>query len=194
MGFELSDFTAPSEGELCFSITCLAVVNGSAKLDITTECIVDSSLGETSNCIVTCTNDSGNKLFESEIIFHNGNGYENEEGLMEASDSTEYDDHEMGFFKDNLIDAIDSLNPYPAILQKLSYETKGSIPYIADFPCEECGKIGVSINESFLPIGQCCHCGFDNELIECERCEELYSSSMIEDGLCPSCHEYFDKQ
>lgn len=113
---------------------------------------------------------------------------------MVASDSSEYDTSELDDFRDELFAAIESLNPYPAKLNALAYENKGAVQFVADFPCEQCGKFGVSINETFLPISRCCYCGYENELVKCERCGELVDADSVEHGLCPSCAAYIDKQ
>lgn len=113
---------------------------------------------------------------------------------MVATDNSEYDTSELDDFRDELFDAIESLNPYPAQLNALAYEHKGAVQFVADFPCGQCGKFGVSIDETFLPIGRCCYCGYENELVKCERCGELVDVDTLEHGLCPSCAAYIDKQ
>lgn len=116
------------------------------------------------------------------------------EGIMEASDSTEYDTSELEEFEDELFSAIETLNPYPQKLDALAYESKGAEEFVADFPCEQCGKFGVSVNEAFMTIGRCCYCGYEHELVRCERCDELVSEDVLEHGFCPSCAAYIDKQ
>lgn len=49
-------------------------------------------------------------------------------------------------------------------------------------------------NSRFLPIGRCCYCGWDNELEKCDRCGQLVDVDVLENGLCPSCSAYIDKQ
>ena len=93
-----------------------------------------------------------------------------------------------------MIDAINALNPYPAILEGLEYEAKGCNNYVAGFPCEECGKLGVSVNDEFLPIGRCCFCGYENELATCDRCGELFNESELDGGFCSNCAAYIEKQ
>lgn len=93
-----------------------------------------------------------------------------------------------------IIKSIESLNPYLEKLDALSYENKGAVQFVADFPCEQCGKFGVSIDETFLSIGRCCCCGYENELAECERCGEMINTDDLENGLCPSCVTFIDKQ
>ena len=93
-----------------------------------------------------------------------------------------------------MFSAIDSLNPYPAKAEAIVHRSKGMDRVLADFPCEQCGKFGVSIDEEFLPVGKCCFCGWENELVNCDRCGELVSAEVVEDGFCPSCHAYVEKQ
>jgi len=192
--YEISDFSTPGESSVVFSILCPAVEDGSAKIDITAEYSIDDDLGEDSVCCVTAIAGNGEEICKAEVRFHNGNGYEGEEGIMEASDSSEYDTSELDSFQDDLLEAITVLNPYPSKLDALSYENKGAVQFLADFPCEQCGNLGVSIDETFLTVGRCCYCGYDNELAECVRCGEMVSVNDIEGELCPSCTEYVDKQ
>lgn len=55
-----------------------------------------------------------------------------------------------------LFSAIELLNPYPQRLDALAYESKGAEQFVADLPCEQCSKFGVSVNETFMIIGRCC--------------------------------------
>ena len=114
---------------------------------------------------------------------------------MEASEDSEYDSSELNDLRDELFEYIDEkLNPYPKKLDAYVYENKGDNAWTADFACSQCGKFGVSINEEFLPIGRCCYCGWDNELEKCERCGQLVSVDDMENGFCPSCSSYIEKQ
>lgn len=72
------------------------------------------------------------------------------------------DTSELDGVQDDFIAAIEALNPYPEILEVLSCENKGAVQFVADFPCEQCGKYGVSIDETFLTVGRCCYCGYEN--------------------------------
>ena len=38
------------------------------------------------------------------------------------------------------------------------------------------------------------YCGWDNELEKCDRCGQLVDVDVLENGLCPSCSAYIDKQ
>jgi hypothetical protein len=192
--YEISDFATPTEEEIVFSISCPAVEDGSARIEIIAEYSIDDDLGEDSTCYIVLKDGTGEDVYKAEVRFHNGDGCEGEEGIMVASDSSEYDTSELDDFRDELFAAIESLNPYPAKLNALAYENKGAVQFVADFPCEQCGKFGVSINETFLPISRCCYCGYENELVKCERCGELVDADSVEHGFCPSCAAYIDKQ
>lgn len=192
--YEVSDFIAPAGGGIAFSVACPAVEDGSARIDINTEYSIDDDLGEDSICYIVAKNGVEEQVCKAEIHFHNGDGREGEEGIMEATDNSEYDVSELDDFRDELFNAIEALNPYPIQLDVLNYENKGAVQFVADFSCEQCGKHGVSINEAFLPIGRCCYCGFENELEKCERCGELVDTDTLERGFCPSCAAYVDKQ
>lgn len=192
--YEISDFATLIEREVVFSISCPAVEDGSARIDVIAQYSVDDDLGEDSTCYIIAKGRAGNDICKVEIRFHNGNGHEGEECIMVATDNSEYDTSELDDFREELFDAIESLNPYPAQLNALAYEHKGAVQFVADFPCEQCGKYGVSIDETFLPIGRCCYCGYENELVKCERCGELVDIDTLEHGLCPSCAAYIDKQ
>ena len=190
--FEISDYSALTEGSLLFSVSCPVEEDGSLSIDVIAEYSIDDELGGDSTCTIVARHQDGTDICQAEIHFHNGNGHEGENGLMEADENTEYDTSELDDFKEELIEAIDELNPYPAILDGLEYESKGAEQFVADIPCEQCGKFGISVNEALLPIGKCCYCGYEQELERCVRCGELVSS--LEHGLCPTCASYVDKQ
>lgn len=192
--YEISNLTTPSEDGVMFSISCPAVEDGSAKIDIVAEYSIDDGLGEDSVCYIVAKDGAEREIGKAEVRFHNGDGCEGEEGIMEATDNTEYDTSELDGFQDDLLVAIESLNHYPGELDALSYENKGAVQVVADFPCEQCGKLGVSIDETFLTIGRCCYCGYENELVKCARCGEMVNVDILEDGICPSCAAYIDKQ
>ena len=195
MDFNISGFKSINEDSICFSVSSLAVEDGSAIITIETETTIDDELCGDSECIIKAKNSDGVVLFGSVIRFHNGSGCEGEDGLMEVSSTTEYDANELDGFSESLFRYIDEeLNPYPAMLKVLVYESKGAESFVADFPCGQCGKQGVSINDSFLKIGRCCYCGWENEIGECQRCGELLDVDSLENGFCPHCSSYIEKQ
>jgi len=192
--FEVSDFSVPSEGSLLFSVTSPVEEDGSLRIDVIAESSIDDDLGGDSTCFLVARKEDGTDVCQAEVHFHNGNGFEGENGLMEADENTEFDTSELEDFKTELIAAIDELNPYPAEAEAIAHRSKGVDRVVADFACEQCGKFGISIDEEFLPVGKCCYCGWENELVNCDRCGELISTDLVEDGFCPSCHAYVDKQ
>lgn len=192
--YEISDFQTPDNG-ICFTVTSPVMVDSSLRVDVFSEYVIDDELGEDSTCTIECKDGTGKTICSAEIHFHNGNGYEGEEGLMEADEDSEYDTSELEELREELFEYIDEkLNPYPGKLDAYVYENKGDNAWTADFACSQCGKFGVSINEEFLPIGRCCYCGWDNELEKCDRCGQLVDVDVLENGLCPSCSAYVDKQ
>ena len=93
-------------------------------------------------------------------------------------------------FEQELFNYVENeLNPYIGELEVLKYTsvTQGDDYPVADFACEECGKLGVSISESFLPIGQCCFCGYENDVRVCELCNSVYDSDGGDEHLCNAC-------
>ena len=192
--YEISDFQTPDNG-ICFTVTSPVMEDSSLRVDVFSEYVIDDELGEDSTCTIECKDGTGKTICSAEIHFHNGNGYEGEEGLMEADEDSEYDTSELEELREELFEYIDEkLNPYPGKLDAYVYENKGDNAWTADFACSQCGKFGVSINEEFLPIGRCCYCGWDNELEKCDRCGQLVDVDVLENGFCPSCSAYVDKQ
>lgn len=192
--YEISDFQTPNEGT-CFTVTSPVLEDGSLRVDVVANYIIDDDLGVDSVCKIECRDGKGKTICSAEISFRNGNGHEGQEGLMEADEDSEYDTSELEELREELFEYIDEkLNPYPGKLNAYVYENKGDNAWTADFACSQCGKFGVSINEEFLPIGRCCYCGWDNELEKCDRCGQLVNVDVLENGLCPSCSAYVDKQ
>jgi hypothetical protein len=192
--YEISKFTTIDESGVIFSISCPVNEDKSIRIDIIAEYSINDDLGEDSICHIVAKSGNGEEICKAEIKFHNGNGYVGDFGIMEISDDSIYDTSELDDFKNNLLTAIASLNPYFAKLDILSYESKGAVNFVSDYPCIQCGNLGVSINETFLNIGKCCYCGYKNELKECVRCGEMINIDNLDNGLCPSCVVYVDEQ
>lgn len=185
--YEISDFQTPNE-ELCFTVISPVLEDGSLRVDVLADYIIDDNFGEDSSCKIECRDGEEKIICSAEISFHNGNAHEGEDGLMEADEDSKYDISELKKLREELFEYIDEkLNPYPEKLDVYVYENKGYNEWTADFACEQCGKFGVSVNEEFLPVGRCCYCGWDNELEKCRRCNQLVAADTLEDGLCPSC-------
>lgn len=107
-----------------------------------------------------------------------------------ADSDSEYDDTEVHDFLEDLIAYIeDDLNPYVKQVSAMEYEyvRHGGESPVADFPCQECGKEGVSITEDLLPVGKCCYCGYENEIHICELCGTVYDDYGGDEHLCNGC-------
>lgn len=99
--------------------------------------------------------------------------------------------------KEELINYIDEkLNPYIAELEALEYTsgTEGGPSPVAYFSCENCGQFGVSVMESFLPLGKCCFCGFRNVIKVCHKCGEIYDVYDGNDFFCNGCLMEMEKE
>lgn len=189
-GFEVSDFDCASDEENSFTVSC--PVAEELVISISAKYSIDDDLGGDSTCYIAAIGPEKQVICNAEVRFHNGHGSEGEDGLMEADENTEYDASELADFTEELIAAIDELNPYPTKLDDLAYECKGSEQFVADFPCEQCGELMVSVNEGFLPVGQCGYCGYVHELETCFRCGVV--SNNLDHGLCPNCAASVDEQ
>lgn len=191
---EISDFEM-NEGNVCFSVFCPVLEDQSLRVDVYAYYMIDDNLGEDSVCTVECKDASGEAISSAELLFHNGDGYENEEGIMEASEDSEYNDSELTELIDELIDYIDKkINPYPKELEKLVHRNKGNNIWTATCFCSQCGQSGISVDEEFLPRGKCCYCGYENELSTCEQCGELMNTDDAIGALCQSCASHIEKQ
>ncbi len=89
--FEVSDYSAPSEGSLLFSVSCPVEEDGSLRIDVIAESPINDDLGGDSTCFLVARKEDGTDVCQTEVHFHNGNGSEGENGLMEADENTEYD-------------------------------------------------------------------------------------------------------
>ena len=208
--YEISDFESPSnigEGGDCFSVVSTAVktvkelaeagtvCEHGGKISIRAEYSIDDDRGESSICYIRCIDESGEELFNCEVTYTNGDCYEGDEGQMEPSVDSELDDSGLDQFKEDLFGFIDyDLNPYPHELEGLSYESKGSGDYVLNSACEQCGKCGISINQSFYPIGYCCYCGYENEVRKCQMCGNLYAADEGDERFCQSCLNEIEKE
>ena len=101
---------------------------------------------------------------------------------------SEYSDDEIEKFTTDIIEYIENeLNPYTCQIDAIAYESKGSESVVAEFPCEVCGKNGVSICEDFYPIGSCCFCGIDNDVKICSFCGTVFNEFGGTGDICNGC-------
>lgn len=96
--YEISDLTS-DKGDMMFVVLCPAVEEGHAKIEVVAECSIDDDFGSDSICYICARDGDGNEVCKAEIPFHNGEGCEIEEGIMEATDNSKYDTSEMEDFQ-----------------------------------------------------------------------------------------------
>ena len=104
--FEMSDYYGISDHDQCFSIR--RVDDETQGIIVVAASIIDDELGSDSNCTAICTDTNENELCTATIIYHNGNGVENEEGIMEPTEDTVYDDSEIKEFQKQIIDYLEN--------------------------------------------------------------------------------------
>lgn len=128
-------------------------------------------------------------LFTATVHYANGSGHEDEECMIQVDNDSVYEDDEIEDFVKELIGYVENeLNPFIEQLQELEDAVKEGGPEpVADFPCEECGKYGVSILESFYPIGKCCYCGNENEVHVCALCGTVFNEWGGDEDICNGC-------
>ena len=93
--YEISDYQTITNNGICFTIVSPVLEDNSLRVDVTAEYSIDDDLGEDSTCEVACKDGAGRTICSGNIYFHNGNGYEGEECIMEASENSERNILEM---------------------------------------------------------------------------------------------------
>lgn len=168
-----------------FSAICNA--DEDSYVEIRVSMMIDDDMGEESYLYICCYKD-GQKIDEATITYINGDGSEDDEFRMQVDRDSEYQDGEVQDFTENLIDFIENeLNPYTDEINAVAYESKGCESVVADFPCEVCGKNGISIKEDFYPVGLCCFCGSENDVKVCSLCGTVFNEFGGADDICNGC-------
>ena len=181
-----------SETISAVDITQVCIITSSAssdKLRIYVSMTLDGEMDATSFLEIEAKH-RDEVVAAAECVYHNGDGYEKDDGSCDIKSGSDYDDHEIRDFMDNVTAYIEEeLNPNIKRLSDLEYECEryGGYYPVADFACAECGKNGVSVRDDFLPIGKCCYCGYENEVNVCERCGTIYDDSGGDKHLCNGC-------
>ena len=191
--FEVSEKSDVSmiEGEQkLFSIRSNAIKT--AVVEVVANMMVDSDMDGESSLYISCRqNDT--EIFHAVLEYHNGSGMEDcFDGKIVLSSETYYNTEELDVFKDELKEYIKGkLNPLISKKESLEYTaiTSGGAGPVADIPCMECGKYGISILEDFYPVGYCCYCGEENYIKQCQRCGKWYEDGEGNDTICAGCLE-----
>lgn len=172
--------------------TAFTIISNAAKdeeLDIDIDMEIDDEMGEDSYLYIFARK-SGVEIFKCTVHFANGLGSEDDEFRMQVDQDSVYEDEDVGEFVEQLIQYVENeLNPYISKLYAMSYKEKGDNSAVADFPCEFCGKNGISIQEDFYPVGYCCYCGEKNEIATCEVCGTIFNESDEQHNTCDNCME-----
>ena len=179
-----------SAEQVFFDVTSNAVE--SSKIEIIVQLSLDGDMDSDSELQISCRKaDSKEILFSAAIYYHNGSGWEDYfEGTVEVDSNSEYDGSELEEFKQELKEYIDNeLNPLISELEAMEYEAgrHGGKNQVADFPCAECGKLGISVLEDFYPFGRCCYCGMENDVYVCDSCGAVFGDGKGKNGICNAC-------
>lgn len=185
-----SDIAMTEEEQVLFSIRSNAVKT--AVVEVVADMTFDSDMDGDSSLYISCRRD-GTEIFRTVLEYHNGSGMEDTfEGKIVLNSESYYDTEELDEFKDELKDYIEEkLNPLISKKESLEYTaaTSGGAEPVADIPCMECGKYGISISEDFYPLGRCCYCGEENYIKQCQRCGKWYEDGDGNDTVCAECLE-----
>lgn len=185
-----SDIAMTEEEQVLFSIRSNAVKT--AVVEVVTDMTFDSDMDGDSSLYISCRRD-GTEIFRTVLEYHNGSGMEDTfEGKIVLNSESYYNTDELDEFKDELKGYIEeNLNPLISKKESLEYiaATSGGGELVADIPCMECGKYGISISEDFYPLGHCCYCGEENYIKQCQRCGKWYEDGDGNDTICAECLE-----
>ncbi len=185
-----SDIAMTEEEQVLFSIRSNAVKT--AVVEVVADMTFDSDMDGDSSLYISCRRD-GTEIFRTVLEYHNGSGMEDTfEGKIVLNSESYYDTEDLDEFKDELKDYIEEkLNPLIYKKESLEYTaaTSGGAEPVADIPCMECGKYGISISEDFYPLGRCCYCGEENYIKQCQRCGKWYEDGDGNDTVCAECLE-----
>ena len=181
---DIEDATICGE-TVVFRVICNA--DEESFVEIRVSMTIDDDMGEESYMHIYCYKDE-DKLYEATVTYINGDGSEDEEFRIQVDRDSEYNDDEIEEFTTNLVGYIENvLNPYIYQIDAIAYESKGGESVVADFPCEVCGKNGVSINADFYPVGSCCFCGTVNDVKICPLCGTVFDEFGGTGDLCNGC-------
>lgn len=138
------------------------------------------------------------KLFETRIMYHNGEAYEDRmECCFVAETESYFEDDKLKEFMEDLQNYIrEDMNKIKLEVDNNAYSVikeGGNLP-VADFPCWNCNENYISIDNDLYTYGHCINCGEQNEILECLRCYTLYSSDDGDTNFCNSCLEKLEKE
>jgi len=120
------------------------------------------------------------KLLETGIIYHNGAAHEDTmEGYFVADEESYLEREELlQFIKDlktYIEEDMNTIKKEVDILSHIAAKEGGDVP-IANDSCINCGQQYISLYDDLYKCGYCINCGEENELLKCNKCEEIFSS------------------
>lgn len=168
-----------------FRIICNADKN--SFIEIRAMMIIDDDMGEESYLHIYCCKNE-DILYEATVTYINGDGNEDDELRIQVKHDSEYHDEGIEEFTTNVIGYIENeLNPFICQIENNAHTSKHNESKVAEFSCDVCGRNGVSINDNFYPIGSCCFCGAEHNIVTCSTCGQLFKKSSKDDTNCNEC-------
>lgn len=173
-------------------------VDNSFNFDVCILLDITEGMGEDSYMYLWIEKSDMTKMFETKVIYHNGEAHENTMECYYIADSESYFENRLlKSFIDDLKSYIsDDMNTIKTEVNNLSYlavKEGESLP-VADFPCWNCNQDYISIDDDLYPYGHCINCGEESEILKCIRCGTLYSAEDGGKDLCNYCLEKIEKE
>lgn len=133
----------------------------------------------------------GSDLFRTDVLYHNGSAYEDEQqGSYLPESESEMDDNALETFMGHVLEYIENdMN----IIKKsvIEYESQpardGYIKKVADFPCFNCNQFLVSLDNTIYTFGHCINCSEDNIVYKCIVCGKVYQEENGDMERCDDC-------
>lgn len=191
---ELARLNRSPSKQKVFSV--LSKVKDEFSFDIYVVFDITEGQGEESHLYLSAENDNG-AFLSSDIIYRNGEAHtDSYDGIYVADADSELDQTAFNQFSDDLCSYInDDMNLIKKKIDDLKYiavKEGGNLP-IADFPCWNCYKEYVSLDNEIYPRGFCINCGEENEIHQCHKCGTLYSEDG-DDFFCNYCKEKIERE
>ena len=173
-----------------FKVICNA--DKSFNVVIVADVIINDDMGETSQLTLKASSSDKAVITESDINYYNGCAKLGEYGIYEPFEESYIDDPTIEDFENDLNQYIESeLNQTKAKVDSLAYEigTEVGDPIVADFPCYNCGKEYISLDENIYQYGKCINCGEENDIVRCVKCDGIFPIDETNGDLCNNCIE-----
>lgn len=169
------------------------------ELIFTYDSLLISEQGMSSQFTISC-----NREYIGEIEYVNGAvEYDEEQGYylpltedgISEKDILQLKNRIVDFVNEGLVDLKEA-----AGRENYAEVTDGGNPVIQEnLYCAECGEEWVYLGDSLAAYGTCLHCGYVNEVEECDRCGTMFNAETEGDmnggwNLCDCCKERYDEE